>query len=105
MPLRAFHDRAGIQWEVWEAHAALEDRRAIGDRRDHPRTADDRRDSSSAPSGQAGTPGEGWLVFRSDHARKRYIPIPPAWDRMRDVELEALMNVARASGPRSRISE
>jgi hypothetical protein len=102
MPLRSFNDRSGIQWEVWEAHAALEERRREIDRRAVPRLLPDRRGSS-----QAGPPqrSDGWLVFRSDTARRRHIPIPPAWDKLRDEELEALMGNSRPSGPRSRVKE
>lgn len=67
--------------------------------------ADDRRGSLGEPQPRQGTPSEGWLVFRCDHARRRHIPIPNAWDRMRDDELEALMTVSRPSGPRSRVTE
>lgn len=105
MPLRAFYDKLGVHWEVWEAHAALEERRSVADRRDQPRGAEDRRERSPAASARTSPVDEGWLVFRSDHARRRHIPIPPAWDRMRNDELEGLMTAARPSGPRSRISE
>lgn len=104
MPLRAFHDRFGVNWEVWEAHSTLEERRKAADRRSHPRADGERRDATHTPTRKS-LPSEGWLVFRSENARRRYIPIPPAWDRMRDDELEALMFVARLSGPRSRIPE
>ena len=103
MPLRSFNDRAGVHWEVWEAHAALEERRRKADRRAEPRPMPDRRRASAAPEQREKT--EGWLVFRSDHARRRHIPIPPSWDKLRDAELEALMGNARPSGPRSRVQE
>ena len=102
MPLRSFNDQAGTHWEVWEAHAALEERRREPDRRAEPRPTPDRR-ASTASGGQEQS--EGWLVFRSDNARRRHIPIPPAWDALRDVELEALMRNSRPSGPRSRVKE
>ena len=102
MPLRSFNDRSGTHWEVWEAHASLEERRREGDRRAEPREMPDRRES---PQGDPPQKGEGWLVFRSDNARRRHIPIPPAWDKLRDAELEELMRNSRPSGPRSRIRE
>jgi hypothetical protein len=102
MPLRSFRDRAGIHWEVWEAHAALEERRRDADRRAEPRPMPDRRDASQVPVQEA---SDGWLVFRCDHARRRHIPIPVAWDKLRDEELEALMRNSRPSGPRSRVTE
>jgi hypothetical protein len=102
MPLRSFQDAAGTRWEVWEAHATLEERRRDVDRRSEPRSVPDRRESAQPGFREQ---GEGWLVFRSEHARRRHIPIPPAWDKLRDAELEALMRNARPSGPRSRITE
>ncbi len=102
MPLRSFNDQSGVQWEVWEAHAALEERRRDDDRRAEPRGMADRRDVGSARTNDT---NEGWLVFRSDNARRRHIPIPLAWDKLRDEELEALMQNSRPSGPRSRVTE
>jgi hypothetical protein len=102
MPLRSFNDRTGTHWEVWEAHAALEERRREADRRAVTRAMPDRREPSrESPQGQT----EGWLVFRSDYARRRHIPIPPGWDKLRDEELEVLMGNSRPSGPRSRVTE
>ena len=102
MPLRSFNDGSGVHWEVWEAHAALEERRREADRRAEPRPLPDRRES---PQASLPSQSEGWLVFRCDHARRRHIPIPPAWDKLRDEELEALMRSSRPSGPRSRVKE
>ena len=103
MPLRSFHDRSGVHWEVWEAHAASEERRRREvDRRAEPRSMPDRRSSLDAREQEA---SEGWLVFRCDTARRRHIPIPPAWDKLRDDQLEALMGNSRPSGPRSRVLE
>jgi hypothetical protein len=102
MPLRSFTDQSGVHWEVWEAHAALEERRREADRRAVPRQVPDRRASTNAGMQEQ---NEGWLVFRSDHMRRRHIPIPPKWDKMRDAELEALMRSSRPSGPRSRVVE
>jgi hypothetical protein len=38
---------------------------------------------------------DGWLVFRSPHGRKRFWPIPPAWDRLPLAELRELCQQAR----------
>ena len=105
MPLRAFNDRTGVHWEVWEAHATLEERRANSERREAPREVHDRRHTPPGTSMRASERSEGWLVFRCDTARRRHQPIPRGWERMPADELEALMSTARPSGPRSRVVE
>ena len=105
MPLRAFTDRAGVRWEVWEAHPRLVERRSTDDRLLAPRPAEDRRGAERRSSLRAEKGEDGWLVFHSERERRRQRPIPPGWDALADVELEALMSRARPSGPRSRLTE
>jgi hypothetical protein len=99
--LRAFEARDGTRWEVWEAHPAHAERRRQAERRMLSRTAppdrrlgDVRRDDDD----------EGWLVFRSAGERRRQRPIPPTWEKMSESELRGLLNAARPSGPRSRMT-
>ena len=102
MPLRAFDDRSGVHWEVWEAHPTLMERRILTDRRSVVRGEETRRLNGSPPSGAH---GDGWLVFRSENQRRRQRPIPPAWDKLADAELVSLLTQSRPSGPRSRVIE
>jgi hypothetical protein len=52
MPRRSFNDQSGVHWEVWEAHAALEERRRDVDRRSEPRPTSDRRETAHARGAQ-----------------------------------------------------
>ena len=49
MPLRAFIDRSGVHWEVWEAHPTLVERRTPTDRRSVVRDEEPRRLDDSPP--------------------------------------------------------
>ena len=105
MPLRAFKDQTGVRWEVWEAHPRLVERRSLDDRRRTPRPAEDRRHEERRAALTVPVEEEGWLVFHSERERRRQRPIPAGWDGLADAELEALMDHARPSGPRSRVTE
>lgn len=104
MLLRAFEDRDGTFWEVWEAHPVSAERRRLSDRREERRDGSSRRIADPAAAPPAPVEEEGWLVFRSDRERRRQRPIPPAWDKLSDGDLRALLNGARPSGPRSRVN-
>ena len=43
---------------------------------------------------------EGWLVFKSDHERRRLAPIPANWETLRGPELRALWERAEVIGTR-----
>lgn len=93
MSLR-FTDAAGTQWDVWEAHPKLGERRALQDRRSNGRPTQERRVGARAPAQR------GWLVFRSQGERRRLRDIPPNWFNFSDDGLNQLL--ASASGASGR---
>ena len=103
MQIRAFVDRDGTLWEVWEAHPTFAERRLVSDRRETLRPNGTRRVAAEPDEVLRPPLEEGWLVFRSDRERRRQRPIPPDWGKMSDGDLRGLLNVARPSGPRSRM--
>ncbi len=105
MPLRSFKDASGVQWDVWEAHPRLQERRTTEERRLLPREDEFPRRAGNNRASPAVTENEGWLVFHSALERRRQRPVPPNWEKLSDAELEKLMQRARPSGPRSRLQE
>lgn len=89
----SFADADGVQWEAWEAHPCLLERRANRERRNAARGGPDRR-RRALPGYQ-----RGWLVFRSESGRRRLRVIPEGWWAYSEEGLRALLEKAgRPSG-------
>lgn len=97
---RKFADENGVWWQVWDVLPDEADRR-LGERRKvhtppenvEQRTLLDRRRSAF----RATVPADlvnGWLAFQSVSHKRRYWPIPPAWEDLPDAELRALCREA-----------
>ena len=102
MHFRAFTAHDGRHWEVWEAHPRLAERRTHDERRLMARDTMVRRSHGTLPPEEA---SDGWLVFRTEGARRRQQPIPFEWEKLDSAALESLLDVSRPSGPRSRVTE
>jgi hypothetical protein len=100
---REFQDPSGVQWEVWEVHPALLERRL---RANETPAEMDRRTTARKRAPVAHELRFGWLVFEAGGAKRRLAPVPPGWERLDDAGLGELL--ARASvrdGPRVSLSD
>ncbi|MEO5813754.1 MAG: hypothetical protein ABIT20_00605 [Gemmatimonadaceae bacterium] len=94
MALRTFTDVNGCAWDVWEAHASVNDRRKLADRRAVPRLTLERRVADFVSWLVALRKGRSWLVFRSVLGRWRLSPVPYDWERMSEPSLHQLITRA-----------
>lgn len=110
MAYRTFADDNGRSWEVWDVRPERVERRDEERRQDRPtpwtslerRVADDRRQQSEVRLRLSHLLSDGWLVFKSDHERRRLSPIPANWETLRAQELRALWEQADVIGTKSR---
>ena len=105
MAIRTFRDPSGIEWQVWEVHPSLAERRAREDRRAGQRETSDRRKLEQARADLPDDLRRGWLAFRSVVERSRRTPIPPGWESLSDDELGELVQRAERLGPPRRLIE
>jgi hypothetical protein len=105
MAHRTFLDAAGIEWEVWEVHPTLTERRVVGDRRGLRRDSPDRRVAAEIRVALDQDLRRGWLAFKSRFERRRRTPIPEGWAQVSEDELCALLRQSRLSGPVRRLAE
>jgi hypothetical protein len=82
MPKRRFTDVRGVKWEVWDV-----------------RTSDIPTDRGHDPvdiehSRVALELANGWLCFQSGEDRRRFAPVPPAWDELPDGVLRVMLEVS-----------
>lgn len=110
MPYRTFADDHGRSWEVWDVRPERAERRD-GERREEGQTpwtgldrrvADDRRQKSEVRVRLSHLLADGWLVFKSDHERRRLSPIPANWESRRGPDLRALWEQAEVISSRTR---
>lgn len=111
MSYRTFADDSGRSWEVWDVRPARVERGGGGERpQDRPapwtglerRVAEDRRQISEIRMRLSHLLSEGWLVFKSDHERRRLSPIPEDWESLRGPDLRALWERAEVISTRVR---
>ncbi|MBC7674207.1 MAG: hypothetical protein H7247_17450 [Polaromonas sp.] len=89
---RTFTDVAGVEWEVWEVYPRLLERRLMRERRAARRGTLERR---HVPVGRPTQPREilgGWLAFQSRLERRRFVPVPDAWEDVTDHELQGYLS-------------
>ena len=101
MPYRTFADDQGRSWEIWDVRPERVERRSAERRRERPspwtgpeRRVDDRRQNSQIRLRLGHLLAGGWLVFKSDHERRRLAPIPDSWDGLRAPDLRVLWEKA-----------
>jgi hypothetical protein len=83
MATRAFTDSTGVEWQIWHVTPG-EHTRGTG------------RGASALPEELA----EGWLCFESTSGKRRFYPVPPAWETLAEDKLDFLCRVAVAVNPR-----
>lgn len=77
MASRIFSDRTGTLWTVWDVVPGTHNK-------------PDTRQLSTLPEEMSG----GWLCFESQAGKRRFYPIPPAWEELPDDKLEFLCRAA-----------
>lgn len=110
MPYRTFADDHGRSWEVWDVRPERVERRGGERRQERPtpwtglerRVADDRRLKSEVRVRLSHLLADGWLVFKSDHEKRRLSPIPANWESLRGPDLRALWEQAEFISSRTR---
>lgn len=110
MPYRTFADDHGRSWEVWDVRPERVERRGGERRQERPtpwtglerRLADDRREKSEVRMRLSQLLAGGWIVFKSDHERRRLSPIPADWESLRGSDLRALWEQAEVISSRTR---
>lgn len=95
MPERAFFDRAGQRWEVWEVCPDVVERRLERNRGLPPGGIERRRGERRGHLRVPNPLRDGWLAFESEGQRRRLAPVPERWRTLPDDELEALLAKAR----------
>jgi hypothetical protein len=106
MAHREFDDGNGVHWQVWEVIPQSVERRALRERRIAPRDARERRKRHEVRLRVSNGAVPGWLVFESDHMKRRLRPIPHAWFDVSDSELESMCARAElAARPTPRLIE
>ena len=105
MPVRSFRDASGVEWQVWEVHPSLAERRAHRDRRADRREVSDRRRVQLPRADLPEDLRQGWLAFRSAFERRRRTPIPPGWESLSDLELGRIVDRAERLGAPRRLIE
>lgn len=91
MSHRTFRDSAGVEWQAWEVHPTLAERREVRQRRGKKRTTGERRIREQPRVTVHDNLRHGWLAFRSDAERRRRAPIPPHWNDLSDAQLDDLL--------------
>ncbi len=94
MAHRAFQDRSGRIWQVWEVRPAAIERRLNGERRCNPRATPDRRVQAEARVVVPNDLSRGWLAFDGGGERRRLAPIPEDWLSLPDTQLQGLVERA-----------
>ncbi|MEX1185618.1 MAG: hypothetical protein WEA80_03430 [Gemmatimonadaceae bacterium] len=102
MPYRTFADEAGRSWEIWDVRPERIERRDGERRQERPtpwtglerRVGEDRRRKGEARLHLSYPLCEGWLVFKSDHEKRRLSPILANWETLRGPGLRALWEKA-----------
>jgi hypothetical protein len=91
---RTVRDASGTEWQVWEVHAMLEERRRSRERRQSRGPDRGRRTNAVDVAGLVRESLGGWLVFRSSGERRRLVPVPWHWETMSDEALVAALRDA-----------
>jgi hypothetical protein len=79
MPTRRFSDTHGLDWEVWDVLPPTITQSA----------------AVAAPSLEMQVPAalaRGWLCFQAGTDRRRFAPIPHAWDELPDGVLRLMLD-------------
>lgn len=97
---RAFKDRRGRVWEVWEVYPTMTERRVS----EQPVVLERRRHSQARASLPEGL-RHGWLAFESNKERRRLGPPPEHWEAMNESELAELVERAVSAGTTRRLIE
>ena len=109
MAHRIFRDSSDLEWEAFEVHPMLSERRYVSDRRTRPRSSSERRQLAEERRSLPRSYLNGWLAFRApgrDDQRRRLLPVPPSWDELDDRGLQQLLAQAAPSvRPRTRLTE
>lgn len=107
MPYRTFADDQGRSWEIWDVRPERVERRSVERRRERPspwtglerRVTAERRQDRQVRLRLGHLLAGGWLVFKSDHERRRLSPIPDDWESLRAPGLRALWEKAEVINP------
>jgi hypothetical protein len=94
MAYRTFRDASGVEWQVWEVHPTLAERRVLRERRAAARGVPERRIRNEPRTAVRNDLRYGWLAFRSRVERRRRAPIPPGWEAFSDEELSEVLERA-----------
>jgi hypothetical protein len=73
MPLRELVDAEGVPWRVWDTRPG---QRSV--------------ETIALPEELR----EGWLSFESEHAKRRFAPIPPEWEFFSESALRRILAAA-----------
>ena len=101
MAHREFDDSHAVHWQVWEVIPQSVERRALRERRIAFRDARERRKRHEVRLRVSNGAVPGWLVFESDHMKRRLRPIPHAWFEASDIELESMCSHAERAARRT----
>ena len=110
MAHRVFRDADGVEWAVWSVEPIWAERRVGGERRagaggelargaDRRGRPDRRRREELRVRVSAGFEA-GWLTFESEEEKRRYAPVPAAWESLPDDQLARLCGAARSAAKR-----
>jgi hypothetical protein len=94
MAHREFVDPNGVHWQVWAVVPSSADRRETSDRRAESRPKRERRTRRELRVRMDPGLAKGWLVFESEHEKRRLHPIPEQWISLGNDELVALLREA-----------
>jgi hypothetical protein len=103
--IRRFTDEHGVEWEVWEAHPRLAERRRLRERRKRHRDEVHERRIALTDERPSAIEQAGWLVFKSEVEERRRTPIPTEWEGLPDHLLAGLLRQSRATGPFPRVRQ
>lgn len=115
MPYRTFADDQGKRWEISEVHATHVERREADRRGTQTMTGTglerlERRDDANrrtkvdALLDPSHPLVNGWLLFKSDHEKRRLAPIPRNWETCHGGELRELWERAQVTAGRAKKS-
>lgn len=106
MTYRSFRDASDIEWQVWEVHPSLPERRLLRqDRRQRERPERNRREIDLPRAAVRDDLRSGWLAFRSRFERRRRAPIPAHWEQLTDEALSEVLELAEPAGRHRRLIE
>jgi hypothetical protein len=103
--IRRITDDRGVDWEVWEAHPRLLDRRRARERRARQRADSLDRRSATSHGEPPLADAAGWLVFKSAREERRRTPIPTGWESMAREQLLEVLRGSRTTGPYPRVRQ